>query len=270
MTEDLLYFTLSGKRNVSLFSIISENTEGARTYRHFALIKSHLGVMQPSVSCLSGFFMAFLLLQTAVHTQAMGLNVEINIQVPDTEGVLVECASGSLIPPAEMIWKDSKGNIISHSSTSDMQDKAGLLYLKSSILLKNRTHGPITCSIYNVTTKQEKKKSIVLPDVLFKPEYMSLIAFLPLYLKFRSRASILDDAYPLYSNWLWDICIILSVMMLFFTVLILFLLWTLNSYHQMPPSPSTSKDPPAVPSEQSISLGLLSSKEMVVGSSQSS
>lgn len=297
MTEDLLYFTLSGKRNVSLFSIISENTEGARTYRHFALIKSHLGVMQPSVSCLSGFFMAFLLLQTAVHTQAMGLNVEINIQVPDTEGVLVECASGSLIPPAEMIWKDSKGNIISHSSTSDMQDKAGLLYLKSSILLKNRTHGPITCSIYNVTTKQEKKKSIVLPDVLFKPEYMSLmsnklpwpmiylmimlllnflrgilvficprensvshfieknikfkkdwkkkmrlgyeltceflllvlyIAFLPLYLKFRSRASILDDAYPLYSNWLWDICIILSVMMLFFTVLILFLLWTLN------------------------------------------
>ncbi|XP_060222148.1 selection and upkeep of intraepithelial T-cells protein 10-like isoform X5 [Meriones unguiculatus] len=243
--------------------------------------------MQPSVSCLSGFFMAFLLLQTAVHTQAMGLNVEINIQVPDTEGVLVECASGSLIPPAEMIWKDSKGNIISHSSTSDMQDKAGLLYLKSSILLKNRTHGPITCSIYNVTTKQEKKKSIVLPDVLFKPEYMSLMSnklpwpmiylmimlllnflrgilvficprensvshFIEKNIKFKKdwkkkmrlgyelTSSILDDAYPLYG------------------------------YHQMPPSPSTSKDPPAVPSEQSISLGLLSSKEMVVGSSQSS
>ncbi|XP_052573590.1 selection and upkeep of intraepithelial T-cells protein 10-like [Peromyscus californicus insignis] len=255
----------------------------------FALIKSHLGVMEPAASCLAGFFMAFLLLQITVLTQAMSLDIQINIQVPDEEGVLVECTSGSLIPPAEMTWRDSKGNIIPHSSKFDSQD--GLLYLKSSILLKNRTHGPVTCSIYNVTTNQEKKRSIVLPDVLFKPEYMSLMAkrpscpviyliiilvlyclrgilvcclkwktcefmrgsnkmklcyefmweclplvlyigFLPLYLNFRSRASILDNAYPLYSNWLWDVCIILVVMMLFFTGLILLLFVTLNTKEQ--------------------------------------
>ncbi|XP_028746018.2 selection and upkeep of intraepithelial T-cells protein 10-like isoform X1 [Peromyscus leucopus] len=251
----------------------------------FALIKSHLGVMEPAASCLAGFFMAFLLLQITVLTEAMSLDIQINIQVPDAEGILVECTSGRLIPPVEMTWRDSKGNIIPHSSKLDSQD--GLLYLKSSILLKNRTHGPVTCSIYNVTTNQEKKRSIVLPDVLFKPEYMSLmsnrpscpviyliiilvlyclrgilvfylkwktcefmrgsnktrlcyelmweclplflcIGFLPLYLNFRSRASILDNAYPLYSNWLWDVCIILVVMMLFFTGLILLLLVTLN------------------------------------------
>nr|XP_006977855.1 selection and upkeep of intraepithelial T-cells protein 10-like [Peromyscus maniculatus bairdii] len=251
--------------------------------------------MQPAASCLAGFFMAFLLLQITVLTQGMSLDIQINIQVPDAEGVLVECTSGSLIPPAEMIWRDSKGNVIPHSPKFDSQD--GLLYLKSSILLKNRTHGPITCSIYNVTTNQEKKRSIVLSDVLFKPEYMSLmsnrpscpviylsiifvlhclrgilvfcclrwrkkivkgkdlltdsfsglnkmrfsyeltweclplvlyIGFLPLYLNFRSRASILDNAYSLYSNWLWDVCIILVVMMVFFTGLILLLLGTLN------------------------------------------
>ncbi|XP_052573145.1 selection and upkeep of intraepithelial T-cells protein 10-like [Peromyscus californicus insignis] len=255
-------------------------------------------MMQPAALCLAGFFMAFLLLQITIHTQAMSLDIQINIQVPDAEGVLVECTSGSLIPPAEMTWRDSKGNVIPHSPKFDSQD--GLLYLKSSILLKNRTHGPITCSIYNVTTNQEKKRSIVLSDVLFKPEYMSLmsnrppcpviylsiifvlhclrgilvfcylgwrkkkgngkdllnlltdsfpgpnkmklcyefmweclplvlyIGFLPLYLNFRSRASILDNAYPLYSNWLWDVCIILAVMMVFFTGLILLLLGTLN------------------------------------------
>ncbi|XP_036032958.1 selection and upkeep of intraepithelial T-cells protein 10-like [Onychomys torridus] len=265
--------------------------------------------MEPS--CLAGFFMAFLLLQIDVLTQAMSLNIQINIQVPDAEGVLVECTSGSLFPPAEMTWRDSKGNVIPHSSKFDSQD--GLLYLKSSILLKNRTHGPITCCIYNATTNQEKKRSIVLPDVLFKPENISLmsnrpscppviyliiilvlhclrgilvcclkwktcefmrdidnkikdllnlltysfpgsnkmrlcyeltweclplalyIGFLPFYLNFRSKASILDNAYPLYSNWLWDVCIILVVMMVFFTGLILLLLVTLNTKEQKAP-----------------------------------
>ncbi|XP_031234080.1 selection and upkeep of intraepithelial T-cells protein 10-like [Mastomys coucha] len=279
------------------------------------------GVMEPSDSCLPRFFMASLLLQITVLTQAMNSDIQINILVPDTEGVLVECTSGRLIPPAEMTWRDSKGNVIPHSTTFDSQDKAGLLYLKSSILLKNRAQGPISCSIYNGTTNQEKKRSIVLPDVLFKPEYMSLMSskfscpliyliiilflnclrgifvfyclkgkpvhfrelmnevrevlnckmgpccmliweflllvlytvFLPLYLNFRSRASILDDAYPLYSNWLSDICIILSIMMIFFTVLILFLLWTLNRYSQMSYLLSTSMDLSRHDSEQNSS-----------------
>ncbi|XP_021044604.1 selection and upkeep of intraepithelial T-cells protein 10-like [Mus pahari] len=287
----------------------------------FALIKPHLGEMEPSASCLPGFFMAFLLFQTTVLTQAMSLDIQINIQVPGTEGILVECTSGSLIPPAEMTWRDSKGNVIPQATTFDSQDKAGLLHLKSSILLKNGAQGPITCSIYNLTTSQEKKRSIILPDVLFKSESISLmsnkfscpliyliiifflnclrgmldfyclkgkpvcfrelmkkikevlnskmgaccpliweflllvsyIAFLPLYLKFRSRASILNDVYPLYSNWLWDICIILSVLMIFFTGLIMFLLWTLNRYGQMSYLPSTSMDLSKHDSEQNSS-----------------
>ncbi|XP_038188572.1 selection and upkeep of intraepithelial T-cells protein 9-like isoform X2 [Arvicola amphibius] len=245
--------------------------------------------MEPAASCLLGFLVAFLLLQFTIPTQAMSSDIQISIQVPDAESVLVECTSGNLIPPAEIIWRDSKGNVIPPSSKFDSQNRAGLWHLKSNILLKNRTQGPITCSVYNVTTNQEKKRSIFLPDVLFKPAYMSLmskrpprpviyliiifilhclrcfccliwkkykcikdskglrlvyqlvceglplalyIGFLPLYLTFRSQASILDDAYPLYSNWLWDVCIILVVMMIFFTVLILLLLCTLKTKEQ--------------------------------------
>lgn len=93
----------------------------------------------------------------------MSSDIQISIQVPDAESVLVECTSGNLIPPAEITWRDSKGKVIPPSSKFDSQDRAGLLYLKSNILLKNRTQGPITCSIYNVTTNQEKKRSIFLP-----------------------------------------------------------------------------------------------------------
>lgn len=49
---------------------------------------------------------------TFLLSLAMSLDIQINIQVPDTEGVLLECTSGSLIPPAEMTWRDSNGNII--------------------------------------------------------------------------------------------------------------------------------------------------------------
>jgi hypothetical protein len=54
----------------------------------------------------------------------------------------------------------------STSTTFDSQDKAGLFCLKSTILLKNRTEGLITCSIYNKTTNQEKKRSIIISGKL--------------------------------------------------------------------------------------------------------
>ncbi|XP_006503067.1 selection and upkeep of intraepithelial T-cells protein 11 isoform X1 [Mus musculus] len=276
--------------------------------------------MEPSASCLPGFFMVCILLKITVLTQVMSLDIQINTQIPDTEeGVLVECTAESLFPPAEMTWRDSKGNIIPPSSTFDSQDRAGLLCLKSTILLKNRTEGPITCSIYNKTTNQEKRRSIILSDVLFRPQYMSLmsnnllylgiylifilflnflkgilfcltkrlvhfrkrmikikkvwsnktraccpliwefleivlfIAFLPLYLMFRIRVFTLDEAHILYNNWLWKVCKTLIAMMILFTVLILFLLWTLNRYGKMPCLSSMNIDVSTHDAEQNSS-----------------
>ncbi|XP_049992165.1 selection and upkeep of intraepithelial T-cells protein 10-like [Alexandromys fortis] len=284
--------------------------------------------MEPAAPCLLGFLLAFLLLQFTIPAQAMNSDIQISIQVPDAESILVECTSGNLIPPADITWRDSKGKVIPPSSKFDSQDRAGLLYLKSNILLKNRTQGPITCSIYNVTTNQEKKRSIFLPDVLFKPAYMSLmskrpprpviyliiililhclryfccliwkkyesteevndrketlniklitcctivceclplalyIGFLPLYLKFRSQASILDDAYPLYSNWLWDVCIILVVMMIFFTGLIVLLLRTLKTKEQNQQD-RLSQSSHEAEHEMSSLLSLGSSREEII------
>lgn len=79
------------------------------------------------------------------------------------------------------------------------------------------------------------------------------IAFLPIYVSFRSRAFLLDDTYPLYTNWLWNICIILTVIMVLFPGLILCLLWTLNCYGQVSSLPPTSMELSTKDSEQNSS-----------------
>lgn len=100
---------------------------------------------------------------------ALGLDIQINVQVPDTEGLMVECNSRGWYPQPQMNWRDSRGNIIPASSKIFSEDGTGLLHLKTSVLLKNSTHGPITCCFHNPVTGQEKRASIVLPG-----EYLRL------------------------------------------------------------------------------------------------
>lgn len=94
---------------------------------------------------------------------ALGLEIQINVQVPETKGLMVECNSGGWYPQPKMNWRDSRGNVIPASSKIFSEDRAGLLHLKTSVQLKNSTHGSITCCFYNSVTSQEKRASIVLP-----------------------------------------------------------------------------------------------------------
>lgn len=95
---------------------------------------------------------------------ALGLNIQINVLVPDTKGLMVECNSEGWYPQPQMNWRDSKGNVIPASSKIFSEDQAGLLHIKTSVLLKNSTHGPVTCCFHNTVTGQEKRASIVLPS----------------------------------------------------------------------------------------------------------
>lgn len=94
---------------------------------------------------------------------AVGLDIQINVQVPDTKGLIVECNSGGWYPQPQMKWTDSRENVIPASSKIFSEDGAGLLHLKTSVLLKNSTFGPITCCFHNRVTGQEKRASIILP-----------------------------------------------------------------------------------------------------------
>lgn len=112
---------------------------------------------------------------------ALGLDIQINVQVSDTKEIMVECNSQGWFPQAQMQWRDSRGNVIPPLSKIFSQDEAGLLHLKMSILLKNNTHGPVTCGFYNPVTGQEKRAGIVLPgecswfgSIKKRPLFMSM------------------------------------------------------------------------------------------------
>ena len=91
-----------------------------------------------------------------LSSSALGLDVQVNVQVPDTKGLMLECNSGGWFPSPQMEWRDSRGKVIPHSSKSSSVDGAGLLHLKMSVLLKNSTHSPVTCCICNPVTGQRK------------------------------------------------------------------------------------------------------------------
>ena len=94
---------------------------------------------------------------------ALGLDIWINVQAPDAKGCMLECNSGGWFPSPQMEWRDSRANVIPHSSKSSSVDGAGLLHLKMSVLLKNSTHSPVTCCVCNPVTGQEKRAGVIVP-----------------------------------------------------------------------------------------------------------
>nr|XP_020725339.1 selection and upkeep of intraepithelial T-cells protein 9-like isoform X2 [Odocoileus virginianus texanus] len=192
--------------------------------------------MELAFSYVSGYSVAILLLQMVVLPSALGLDVQINVHVPDTKGLMLECNSGGWFPSPQMEWRDSRGNVIPYSSKSSSVDGAGLLHLKMSVLLKNSTHSPVTCCICNPVTGQEKRAGVILPVsqnrwfVLFSDCIPFLIhaGISPIYLIFKNGVTDSDDLYPLYSTWICDICVILTVLMTFFSILIFCILQTLE------------------------------------------
>ncbi|XP_054577211.1 putative selection and upkeep of intraepithelial T-cells protein 1 homolog isoform X2 [Eptesicus fuscus] len=174
---------------------------------------------------------------------ALGLDIQINVQVPDTEGLMVECNSGGWYPQPQMNWRDSRENVIPASSKIFSEDGDGLLHLKTSVLLKNSTHGPITCCFHNPVTGQEKRASIVLPGIqanwfIYWGIVFNCLPFLmhasifPVYWYLRDKASVLDAQAPFYSTWMCDMSWILGILMAFFTLLIFGLLYTLKDISQ--------------------------------------
>ncbi|KAM7324533.1 hypothetical protein ACRRTK_016838 [Alexandromys fortis] len=57
-------------------------------------------------------------------SQAMNSDIQISIQVPDAESILVECTSGNLIPPADITWRDSKGKEVPERKSSYTKEVA--------------------------------------------------------------------------------------------------------------------------------------------------
>lgn len=92
---------------------------------------------------------------------ALGLETQIHIQAPGTDGLMVECNSGGWFPQPQMVCRDSKGEVIPHSSQSYSQDGAGLFHIKMT-LLRYKSQGDVICYIHNPLSDEEKQINIIL------------------------------------------------------------------------------------------------------------
>ncbi|XP_036206221.1 selection and upkeep of intraepithelial T-cells protein 8-like isoform X2 [Myotis myotis] len=117
-----------------------------------------------------------------LNVTALGLDTQVHIQAPRTDGLMVECNSGGWFPQPQMACRDSKGEVIPHSSQSYSQDGAGLFHVKMTLLLRHRAQGDMICYIQNPLSDERKQINIVLADDLFIPVHIWLMALIPLLL----------------------------------------------------------------------------------------
>nr|XP_026266466.1 selection and upkeep of intraepithelial T-cells protein 8-like [Urocitellus parryii] len=134
---------------------------------------------------------------------ALGLETQIHVQVPVSDGLVVECNSGGWFPQPQMEWRNSRGEVIPHSSKSYSQDGARLFHMKMTLLLRNRSES-IMCYVCNPVTGEEKRTSIIL------------------------AISISDPLFSLYNSWMTDVIIGVALLTVFFTILIGYLIWSLR------------------------------------------
>ncbi|XP_066122648.1 selection and upkeep of intraepithelial T-cells protein 7-like [Saccopteryx bilineata] len=99
---------------------------------------------------------------------ALGLETQIHIQAPRSDGLVVECNSGGWFPQPQMEWRDNKGEVVPHSSKSYSQDGAGLFHMKMTLVLRNKEQGNMTCYIFNPLSGEGKHINIILADALFQ------------------------------------------------------------------------------------------------------
>ncbi|XP_019566431.2 putative selection and upkeep of intraepithelial T-cells protein 1 homolog [Rhinolophus sinicus] len=104
---------------------------------------------------------------TEVKVTATSLEIQIVLHPPNTKGLLVECNSAGWFPQPQMEWRDSRGEVIPHTSKSHSQDTGKLFNMKMTLLLKRSSQGNVTCYLRNPVTGQEERTSIVLSGTLF-------------------------------------------------------------------------------------------------------
>nr|XP_020725346.1 selection and upkeep of intraepithelial T-cells protein 7-like isoform X3 [Odocoileus virginianus texanus] len=194
---------------------------------------------------------------------ALGLETQIHVQAPGTEGLVVDCNSGGWFPKPQMECRDGRGERVPHSSKSYSQDGARLFHVKTTLVLRNQSWGNMTCYIRNPLTGEEKRTNIILAgdnccnecgvikgislNVMlfpcdchgwFRPSVIQLLTclvffgLLIIYLKFRRRVSISDPLFPLYNDWMRDMAMLIACPMAFFSLLIIVLSMKLRGHKE--------------------------------------
>ncbi|XP_027627140.1 putative selection and upkeep of intraepithelial T-cells protein 1 homolog [Tupaia chinensis] len=174
---------------------------------------------------------------------AVGLETQIYVEPLFSDACMVECHSGGWFPQPQMEWRDDRGEVVPHSSKLPSQDGARFFHMKMTVVLTNNSQGNITCYIHNPLTGEVKQTRIILSNGLFESDYIWIVFLglllgivlvciaMHLYILLSiKKVSIPDPLFLLYSDWMWDMAIVVFIMVAFFTILIFILYLTVKGH----------------------------------------
>ncbi|XP_006896318.1 PREDICTED: butyrophilin-like protein 1-like [Elephantulus edwardii] len=98
-----------------------------------------------------------------VKVAGVGSEPEVYIEKPEEDGVRVVCTASGWFPKPQVQWRDLSGEKFLAFSEAHAQDSEGLFHVETSLVVRNRSAGNVTCSILNPILGQEKVKAIFIP-----------------------------------------------------------------------------------------------------------
>ncbi|XP_031203464.1 butyrophilin subfamily 1 member A1-like isoform X2 [Mastomys coucha] len=97
----------------------------------------------------------------------MGSVPEVHIKGPEDGGVCVVCMASGWYPKPQVHWRDSRGQNLSASLEIHHEDAEGLFSTETSLVVRDRSVGNVTCSTFNPILGQEKAMAMFIPEPFF-------------------------------------------------------------------------------------------------------
>ncbi|XP_059564295.1 hemicentin-1-like [Myotis daubentonii] len=89
---------------------------------------------------------------------ALGSRPQFHVEVTKSRELRLECKSEGWFPRPKVQWMDSEGGEIPAQSETHTQDKGGLSYVTTSLLLREASQKNLTCSVWNPVLNQKKEE----------------------------------------------------------------------------------------------------------------
>ncbi|XP_041491037.1 butyrophilin subfamily 1 member A1-like [Microtus oregoni] len=97
----------------------------------------------------------------------MGSVPEVHIKDTEDGAVCVVCSASGWYPKPQVQWRDSRGENLPASSETHTEDAAGLFSMESTLVVRDRSLGSVTCSTFNPILGQEKAMALFIPEPFF-------------------------------------------------------------------------------------------------------
>uniref|UniRef100_A0A8C7AU83 Butyrophilin-like protein 1 n=1 Tax=Neovison vison TaxID=452646 RepID=A0A8C7AU83_NEOVI len=103
---------------------------------------------------------------------------QVHITGPEEDGVQIVCIASGWFPKPQVQWRTLSGEKLLTFSETQAQDAEGLFTIESTLVVRDRSSGNVTCSVLNPILGQEKSMAIFIPEPFFPRSSPWKLAFM--------------------------------------------------------------------------------------------